>query len=102
VYDKLLKPRQSFRITSYFLSINDQIGSGPNQSPLHWVTGALFAAVKRPGREANPLVRRLRMTGAIPPLPLYTFMARIRTVSPFVFFYRIYLRDCDISTHTNI
>jgi hypothetical protein len=75
----------------------------PNKPPIHWVPGALFPAVKRPGCEANHLVRRLRMSGAIPPFPLYSFMVRIRTVSPFVFFcYRIYLRDSDISRHTNL
>jgi hypothetical protein len=39
---------------------------------------ALSWGVKQPGREADHshLVLRLRMYGAIPPLPQYVFMAR--------------------------
>jgi hypothetical protein len=58
---------------------------GPNQPPIHWVPGALFPAVKRPRREANHLVRRLRMSGAIQQFQLYTFMVCIQTVLPFFF-----------------
>ena len=65
---------------------------GPKQPPFHLAPRVLFPAIKRPGHEANlHLVRRLRMSGAVPHLPLYTFMVCIRTVSPFDFFYRIYL-----------
>jgi hypothetical protein len=45
---------------------------GPTQPPIQWVPGALSPGVKWPGREAvhSPhLVSRLRMCGAIPPLP---------------------------------
>jgi hypothetical protein len=49
---------------------------GPTQSPIQWVLG-LFPWIKRPGHEADHshLVSRLRMRGAIPPLPQYVFMA---------------------------
>jgi hypothetical protein len=51
---------------------------GPTQLPIEEVLGASFSGVKRPGREANNrlyTVLRLRMRGAIPPLPRYIFMA---------------------------
>jgi len=45
---------------------------GPTQPPLQWVMGALTPGVKRPGCETDHhlhLGSRLRMGGAIPPLP---------------------------------
>jgi Zn-dependent protease with chaperone function len=48
----------------------------PTQPPIQWVPGALTPEVKRPGREADHLVPRLRMLGAIPPLFQYVFMTR--------------------------
>jgi hypothetical protein len=55
-----------------------QIGSGPTQPPIQWVPGALSLVVKRPGREADhspPSSAKVRMRGAIPPLPQFSFMA---------------------------
>jgi hypothetical protein len=51
---------------------------GPTQSPIQRVPGVLSLRVKRPGREADHihLVPRLRMCGAIPPLPQYISLAR--------------------------
>jgi hypothetical protein len=50
---------------------------GPTQPPIQWVTGALSLGVKRPGREADHSIscRGQRMSGAIPRLPQYVFMA---------------------------
>jgi hypothetical protein len=50
---------------------------GPTQPPVQWVPGALSFGVKRPVREADDslhLVPRLRMRGAVSPLPQYVFM----------------------------
>jgi hypothetical protein len=41
----------------------------PTQPPLEWVPGGLSIGVKLPEREADHLVSRPRMHGAIPPLP---------------------------------
>jgi hypothetical protein len=51
---------------------------GPTHSPIQWVPGALSPGVKRPGHEADHspnLVPKLRMRGAIHPLPKYICMA---------------------------
>jgi hypothetical protein len=51
---------------------------GPIQSPIQWVTGSLSLGVKLPGRETDhspPSIAKVRMRGAIPPLPQYAFMA---------------------------
>jgi len=51
---------------------------GPTQPPIQWLPGAITPGVKHPGRETghslHPL-RRLRVHGAITPLPAYVFMA---------------------------
>jgi hypothetical protein len=51
---------------------------GPTQLLVQWVPGALSLGVKRPGVKLTTqlhLVPRSRMSGAIPPLPVYVFMA---------------------------
>jgi hypothetical protein len=51
---------------------------GPTQLPIQWVPGALFLGVKGAGRESHhppPSRAEVKMTGAIPPLPQYVFMA---------------------------
>jgi len=59
----------------------------PTQAPIPCVQG-LFPDVKRSRREVDHLhlVPRLRVDGAIPPLPLYGFMAWRAETLPF--FYR--------------
>jgi hypothetical protein len=50
----------------------------PTQPPMQLVSGSLSLEVMRPERELTthfPLVPRLRMRGAVPPLPQYAFMA---------------------------
>jgi len=48
---------------------------GFTQPPVQWVPG-LFSGVKRAGIDVDHFrpVQRLRMSGAIPILPLYVFM----------------------------
>jgi hypothetical protein len=49
-----------------------------HQPPIQWVPGALSLGVKRPGREANqspPSSAEVKYEWALPPLPLYPFMA---------------------------
>jgi hypothetical protein len=51
---------------------------GPTQPPIQWVRGALSLAVNGRGVKLTThfhLVRGQRMSGAIPPLPQYAFMA---------------------------
>jgi hypothetical protein len=51
---------------------------GPTQPPILWVPGALSLRIKRSGREVDqspPSSTEVRMSGAIPPLPQYAFMA---------------------------
>ena len=62
--------------------IIDQGIPGRTQSPIQWVLGALPNLEKRPGCESDQsprLVPSVRMSGAIPLLPLYAFMARTAT-----------------------
>jgi hypothetical protein len=50
----------------------------PNHPPIQWVPGAHSLGVKRPGREDHSPPSSAggqRMSGAIPPLPKYAFMA---------------------------
>jgi len=61
---------------------------GSNRPLAEWVVGALPREIKRPECEVDQsphLVPRLRMSGAIPPIP-YTFMVYIGTTLPL--FYR--------------
>jgi hypothetical protein len=63
-----------------------RLALGPTQPPAHSVgTGVLSPGVMRPLREADTsphLLLRLRMSGAIPPLPPYAFMACIGAALP--------------------
>jgi len=66
----------------------------PTRPPIQWVSGALSLDVKRPGREGVHLVPRLRMCGAILPLP-HTFQWRggylcTGTTVPYLTPYSIY------------
>jgi hypothetical protein len=54
-----------------------QTSSGPTQSPIQWVPGALSLRIKRPGIKLTThlhLVLRSRIRGTIPPFPQYTFI----------------------------
>ena len=46
--------------------------AGDPHSFSHCVLWALFAGLLWPGREFDPVMPRLRMNGAIPPLTIYT------------------------------
>ena len=51
---------------------------GPTQSPVQWMPGARPQGVKRPWRETDHslLVSKLRIVGAMPPLPFCAFIAQ--------------------------
>jgi hypothetical protein len=56
-----------------------------DQPLIQWVQGALLPGVKRPGREADHsphLVPKLRVNGAISPLPLRAFLACLEKTLP--------------------
>jgi hypothetical protein len=49
----------------------------PTHPSVMWALGALFPAVKWTGHEGNyskHLMPRLRMSGSIPPLPIYLYL----------------------------
>jgi hypothetical protein len=55
-----------------------QNGSGPNQTPIQWVPGAISLGVKRPGREAHhalPSNAELNNAWRYTSTPHYVFMA---------------------------
>jgi hypothetical protein len=60
---------------------------GPTQPHIQWVPG-----LKRPGRlvDLSPLVQRLRMSGAISPLLLYTSMGWIETSLTYLIIYLLH------------
>jgi hypothetical protein len=70
---------------------------GPTQPPIQWVPGALSRGVKLTTH--LHLVPRSRMRGAIPPLPLYVFMAwylvKHRDSFTFISFNMLQLYNCN-------
>jgi hypothetical protein len=74
--DREFDSRQALGIF-FFTTASSQVLE-PTQPPIQWVPGAHSLGVKRPGREADRLPSsraEVKMHGAIPPLPLYVFMA---------------------------
>lgn len=61
------------RQENYFFSTTSRPASGPTQSPVLWVPGALSQGVKLNMTTFLHLVSRLRMHGAVPPAP-HVFM----------------------------
>jgi hypothetical protein len=62
----------------FFFPHHVQTGSGPTQSPVQWILEYISLVVKWPEREADnspPYIAKVRMHGAIPPLPQYVFMS---------------------------
>jgi len=64
------------QIFSSFAAANRPI-LGPTQPPIQWVSGTVLPAVKRPEPEGDQLqlVPRLKMCGALLPLPQNVFIA---------------------------
>jgi hypothetical protein len=72
---------------------------GPTQPPFQWVPGALSLGVSGRGVKLTThfhLVPRLRVSGAIPPLLQYTFMAwcSVKAQNNFTF----YILHCNAKT----
>ena len=63
--------------TRYFLCQSVQPILVPNQPPAHWVLGDAFSGSDRDVKSVTQLylVLKLRMCGAILPVPPYVFMA---------------------------
>jgi hypothetical protein len=60
------------------VSTMSRMALGPTQPPIQWVPGVLSLGVKQLGCEADhspPSSAKVRMCGAIPPLPQYAFVA---------------------------
>jgi hypothetical protein len=72
----------------YLLSQTSRPALGPTQPAIYWVLGAPSLGVKRPEREANNfhLAPMLRMSAAIPPLPLYVFVAYTGIILPLLYY----------------
>jgi hypothetical protein len=65
----------------YFFSGTSRASLGPTVSHMKWVW-AFFSGGKAAAALTVHLVPRLRMSGAIPTLPLYSFMAWTRKTPP--------------------
>jgi hypothetical protein len=66
------------RLGIFLFTAVSRTALGPTQSPIQWVTGALFLGVKRPWREADhspPSSAEVKITWSYTFIPKYVFMA---------------------------
>jgi hypothetical protein len=78
------------RVKRFYFLVNVRIGSGPVQLPFHWVPEVLSLGDRVARACSWPLtsvlVPRLRITGAVPFLPLFNCMVGTGTALAFWFY----------------
>jgi hypothetical protein len=73
---------------------------GPTQPLIQWVPGVLSLGVKQPGHEADhspPSSAEVKMFGAIPSFPQYTFMAWCSVKAQGQLYFYLYLSLMSLS-----
>ena len=72
----------------FLISYSYRPSLGPTRSPIQWVPECTFGSRSVMLTTRLDLVLRLRMSGAVPLLPLYVFMASRGTTSHYLFLLR--------------